>query len=330
MGEKNRIVILDGHTINPGDTTWGQLEALGECVIHGRTPPELIAERSRGARILLTSKCRLDAAVLESLPDLEYISILATGFNNVELAAAGRRGIPVSNVPAYATESVAQAVFSLLLELASAVGAHDAAVRRGEWTNCPDFCFYGKTIVELNGLTLGVVGYGATGRAVARIAAAFGMKIIVHAQRIPQDLGSVPVRFVPLEELFAIADVISLNCPLTSENSGFVNADLLARMKPSAFLLNTSRGGLINEADLARALHGGTIAGAGLDVVASEPIAGDNPLLLAPNCVITPHNAWASLAARERLIGMSATNVSSFLAGMPVNVVNRQYLPPSF
>jgi glycerate dehydrogenase len=330
MNEKSRIVILDGHTINPGDITWGPLEALGECVVHGRTPPELIVECARGARVVLTSKCRLDAAVLESLPDLEYVSILATGYNNVDLVSAGRRGIPVSNVPAYATESVAQAVFSLLLELTSAVGAHDAAVRRGEWTNCSDFCFYSKTIVELNGLTLGVVGYGATGRAVARIAAAFGMRVIVHAQRIPQDLGPLPVRFVPLEELFAIADVISLNCPQTSENSGFVNAALLARMKPSAFLINTSRGGLINEADLARALHAGTIAGAGLDVVAHEPIASDNSLLFAPNCVITPHNAWASLAARKRLVGLAAVNVSSFLTGMPLHVVNRQYLPASF
>lgn len=326
MGVKNRIVILDGHTINPGDTTWGPLELLGECVIHGRTPPELIVERARGANILLTSKCRLDAAVLAALPDLDYISILATGYNNVDLVTAGRRGIPVSNVPAYATESVAQAVFSLLLELTSAVGAHDAAVKGGAWSSCPDFCFYRKTIVELNGLTLGVVGYGATGRAVARIAAAFGMTVIVHAERIPQDLGPLPVRFVPLEELFTIADVISLNCPLTSENSGFVNAALLSRMKPSAFLLNTSRGGLINEADLARALHSGTIAGAGLDVVAHEPIDSGNPLLLAPNCVITPHNAWASLAARQRLVGLAAANVSSFLAGMPIHVVNRQYL----
>lgn len=327
MSEKIRIVILDGHTINPGDASWEPLEALGECVIHKRTPPELIVERAREARVILTSKCTLSAAVLEALPKLGYISILATGYNNVDIVAAGRRGIPVSNVPAYATEAVAQAVFALLLELTSAVGAHDAAVREGEWTDCPDFCFYRKTILELNGLTLGVVGYGSTGQAVARIANAFGMRVIVHAQRIPRYLGQLPVRFVPLEELFETADVISLNCPQTRENSGFVNAELLGRMKPSALLINTSRGGLINEADLDRALRAGTIAGAGLDVLAHEPPRDDNPLLSAPNCIITPHLAWASLAARTRLVGMAAANVASFLAAAPVNVINGEYLP---
>ncbi len=326
MGEKNTIVILDGHTINPGDASWEPLSALGECLVYDRTQPELIVERSREARILLTSKCVLDAVVLESLPRLEYVSILATGCNNVDLRAAGQRGIAVSNVPAYATEAVAQAVFALLLELASAVGSHDAAVRTGEWSRCPDFCFYRKPIVELNGLTIGVVGYGSTGQAVARIAAAFGMRVIVHVQRMPKSLGSLPVRFVPLEELFGTADVVSLNCPLTSETSGFVNARLLAVMKPGAFLINTSRGGLIQEADLAWALRSGTIAGAGLDVLAQEPPREDNPLLSAPNCVITPHNAWASLAARRRLVELAAVNVASFLAGAPVNLVNTPYL----
>jgi glycerate dehydrogenase len=328
MNEKPRIVILDGYTINPGDNPWSPLEALGECTIFDRTPSDLVKERARDADIILTSKCLLDAAVLDGLPKLKYISILATGYNNVDVAAAGLRGIPVSNVPAYSTESVAQTVFALLLELTMAAGAHDSAVKAGEWVNCPDFCFCKTSIVELNGLTIGIVGYGATGRAVARIATAFGMRVIAHARRIPLDPGPLPVRFVSLDELFATADVVSLSCPQTPENTGFVNADLLVKMKPSAFLINTSRGGLVNEADLAEALGAGTIAGAGLDVVSHEPMRADNPLLTAPHCIITPHIAWASLAARKRLVGMVAGNVASFLDGAPVNVVNKQHLPP--
>lgn len=324
--EKPRIVILDGYTINPGDNPWTPVESLGECIVFDRTPGELVQERAGDADIVLTSKCSLDAAVLEQLPKLKYISILATGYNNVDGAAAGRRGIPVSNIPAYSTESVAQTVIALLLELTVAVGAHDAAVKAGEWERCPDFCFSKTSIVELNGLTIGIVGYGATGRAVARIASAFGMRVIAHAPRIPRDPGPVPVRFVSLDELFATADVVSINCPQTAENAGFVNADLLSVMKPGAYLINASRGGLVNEADLAAALKAGTIAGAGLDVVSIEPIQTGNPLLTAPRCIITPHIAWASLAARQRLVAIAASNVASFLDGAPINVVNKQFL----
>lgn len=320
------IVILDGHTINPGDNPWRAIEALGSCSVYDRTAAELIKERAANADVILTSKCRLDAATLEMLPKLKYISLLATGYNNVDLVAAGKRGIAVSNIPAYSTESVAQTAVALLLELAVRVGEHDRAVKNGDWVRCPDHSFWKSSILELDGLTIGIVGYGATGRAVARIAAAFGMQVIVHAPRIPKDSGIVPVRFVALEELFAVADVVSLNCPQTSENSGFVNAALLAAMKPTAFLINVARGGLVNESDLAEALHSGQIAGAGLDVVADEPMRADNPLLTAPNCVITPHIAWASLAARQRLMKMAAENVASFLAGSPVNVVNGQFL----
>ncbi|NVN90963.1 MAG: D-2-hydroxyacid dehydrogenase [Desulfuromonadales bacterium] len=327
MHENPRIVILDGHTINPGDNPWTPLEALGQCTVFDRTPTELIVERAKDADIILTSKCMLDAATLDLLPKLKYISILATGYNNVDLETVGRRGIPVSNVPAYSTESVAQTVIALLLELTVAVGVHDAAVKAGEWESCPDFCFCKTSIVELSGLTVGIVGYGATGRAVARIATAFGMRVIAHAPRIPRDSGSLAVQFVSLDELFAAADVVSLNCPQLPENNGFVNAELLAKMKPSAFLINASRGGLVNEADLAEALHAGTIAGAGLDVVSHEPMRSDNPLLTAPHCIITPHIAWASLAARKRLVGIVAANVASFLSGAPINVVNAKYLP---
>jgi glycerate dehydrogenase len=326
MMEKTDIVILDGYTINPGDNPWDSLKALGNCTIYDRTPSEHKLERARDAEIILLSKVKLDESTLEALPNLKYISMLATGYNNVDVAAAGRLGIPVSNVPAYSTESVAQATFALLLELAMHAGLHDASVKAGEWISCPDHSYWKTPLVELDGLTLGIVGYGTIGRAVARIGTAFGMKILAYAPRIPQDSGSVPVSFVPLEELFASSDVVSLNCPQTPENGGFVNARLLGLMKQSAFLLNLARGGLVNEADLALALRSGRIAGAGLDVVAHEPMLADNPLLSAPNCLFTPHIAWASLAARRRLTAVVTANVAAFLAGTPINVVNGQFM----
>jgi len=229
-------------------------------------------------------------------------------------------------VPAYSTESVVQTTFALLLELATAVGVHDAAVKAGEWVRCPDHAFWKASIVELDGLTLGIVGYGTIGRAVARVGAAFGMRVIAYMPRIPRDPGPTPVRFVPLDELFAAADVVTLNCPQTADNEGFVNSALLAAMKPSAFLINVARGGLVNEDDLARALQEGRIAGAGLDVVAHEPMRADNPLLTVPNCIFTPHIAWASLAARRRLMAIVAANVASYLSGAPINLVNAQHL----
>src|SRR6266545_1884643 len=216
MSDNINIVILDGYTINPGDNPWTEVEALGNCTIYDRTPPELKVERARNADIILTSKVKLDEATLAELPGLRYISLLATGYNNVDVAAVGRLGIPVANVPAYSTESVVQTTFALLLELTVAVGIHDAAVKAGEWTRCPDHSFWKRSIPELDGMTLGIVGYGTIGRAVARVGAAFGMKIISYMPRIPQDAGSVPVRFVPLDELFATADVVSLNCPQTA------------------------------------------------------------------------------------------------------------------
>ena len=326
MPGRSNIVILDGYTINPGDNPWDSLESLGSCTIHDRTPSELKLERSSDAEIILLSKVKLDEAALEALPKLKYISMLATGFNNVDVAAAGRRGITVSNIPAYSTESVVQTTFALLLELAMHVGLHDASVKAGDWISCPDHAYWKTPLLELDGLTLGLVGYGTIGQAVARVGAAFGMKIIAYAPRIPQNSGSTPVRFVPLDELFASADAISLNCPQTADNGGFVNARLLGLMKPSAFLLNLARGGLVNEADLADALNSGTIAGAGLDVIAHEPMLADNPLLTASNCIFTPHIAWASLAARKRLMAIVTANVAAYLAGAPINVVNGQYL----
>jgi glycerate dehydrogenase len=322
MAHSTKIVILDGYTINPGDNPWAPLEALGDCTIYDRTPPELKLERARDAEIILLSKVKLDADCLKALPKLRYISMLATGYNNVDVAAAAALGIPVSNVPAYSTESVVQTTFALLLELAVHVSVHNAAVKAGEWTRCPDHSFWKAPIVELDGLTMGIVGYGVIGQAVARVAHAFGMRVIAYAPRIPKDAGPTPVSFLPLEQLFASADVITLNCPQTPENTGFVNASLLGCMKRSAFLINVARGGLVNEADLAQALGSGQLAGAGLDVVAHEPMLAENPLLSAPNCVFTPHIAWASLAARRRLMGIVTANVAAFLNGTPINVVN--------
>jgi glycerate dehydrogenase len=320
------IVILDGYTVNPGDNPWDAVADLGDLTVHDRTPDELKLERAKDADIILTSKVKLDAATQAALPRLKYISLLATGYNNVDVAAAGAHGIPVANVPAYSTASVAQTAFALLLELVTATSRHDQAVKAGEWCASRDFNLTKQRIVELDGLTLGIIGYGAIGRAIARIGVAFGMRIIAHAPRIPADPGPVPVSFVALDDLFRQADVVSLNCPQTPDNTGVVNTRTLGLMKPSAYLLNLARGGLVNEADLATALAKGTIAGAGLDVVAVEPMLPDNPLRTAPNCVITPHIAWASFAARQRLTAIVAANVASFLKGQPINVVNRQYL----
>ena len=329
MKNNAKIVVLDGYTINPGDNPWSPLEVLGNCAVYDRTPPELRLERAGDAEIILLSKVTLDAVTLNALPKLKYISLLATGYNNVDIAAAGALGIPVSNIPAYSTESVAQTTFALLLELAVNVAGHDAAVKAGEWISSPDHSFCKTPITELDGLTIGIVGYGVIGKAVSRIAAAFGMRVIAYTPRIPQDPGPVPVTFVLLEDLFATADVVTLNCPQTIENAGFVNAALLGVMKPGAFLINVARGGLVNEGDLAQALRSGQIAGAALDVVAHEPMMADNPLLSAPNCIITPHIAWASLAARRRLMAIVTANVTSFLGGSPINLVNSRSLAPS-
>jgi glycerate dehydrogenase len=323
------IVVLDGYTIDRGDDVWAQLRTCGDCTIHARTAPALVMERARDADVVLTSKVQLDEGILRALPRLRYVSLLATGYDNVDVAAAGRLGIPVSNVPGYAVASVAQTAFALLLELVIGVGLHDAAVKAGEWERCPDHAFWKKPILELDGLTLGIVGYGRNGRAVARIGSAFGMRLIAYTPRLPQYAGQVSIGFVSLEQLFARSDVVTLTCPQTAENVGFVDARLLATMKPGAFLINVARGGLVDERALSEALRAGRIAGAGVDVIAHEPMRPGHPLLEAPNCVFTPHLAWASVAARRRLLTAVAENVASFLAGSPRNVVNRDELRPA-
>lgn len=314
-----KIVVLDGFTANPGDLSWGPLEAVGECVIHERTRPEETVPRAAGAEIVLTNKVVLDRRAIEALPDLRYIGVLATGYNVVDVSAARERGIIVTNVRAYSTRSVAQTTFALLLELTHHAGHHDREVHAGRWARSPDFCFWDRPLVELDGLTLGVVGLGAIGSAVAAIGQAFGMQVQAHVRRPQAKAG---IALCGLDELFASSDVVSLHCPLTDETRHLVNAARLGLMKSSAFLINTGRGPLIDEQALAEALNAGRLAGAGLDVLSVEPPRADHPLLLARNCIVTPHLAWATRAARERLIRAAAGNVGAFLAGRPVNVVS--------
>jgi glycerate dehydrogenase len=316
-----KIVVLDGHTLNPGDNPWDDVAKLGELTVHERTGAGEIVSRARGARILLTNKTPLTAETLGQLPELGFISVLATGHNIVDAAAARKRGIPVSNVPVYGTDSVAQHTFALLLELCHNVGLHSRQVRGGAWTRSADFCFWRTPPVELSGLTMGIVGFGRIGRRVGELSHAFGMKVLAY-DAVRGETPSYPVKRAQLEELFREADVVSLHCPLTAENPGMVDAARLATMKRTAFLINTARGPLVNEKDLATALDAGTIAGAAVDVVSKEPIAADNPLLGAKNCIITPHIAWATLSARKRLMETTAQNVAAYLAGRPINVVN--------
>lgn len=315
------IIVLDGYTLNPGDLSWEALNALGQCVVYERTAPSDVVARAQDAQIVFTNKTVLDGAALRSLPRLRYIGVLATGYNVVDVQAARERNVVVTNVPAYGTRSVAQHVFALLLELTQHVGHHAGTVRDGRWSASPDFCYWDYPLIELEGMTMGIIGFGRIGRAVARLADAFGMKVLAHDLYPPATLPS-GVRLVDPDTIFAQSDVVSLHCPLTAENEGFVNASRIGTMKPSAFLINTSRGPLVNEADLAEALNVGRIAGAGLDVLAVEPPHADNPLLTAKNCYVTPHVAWATRAARARLMHIAVENLRSFLAGRPVNVVN--------
>ncbi|MDF1526131.1 MAG: D-2-hydroxyacid dehydrogenase [bacterium] len=314
-----KIVVLDGYTLNPGDLSWDDLKALGDCIVHDRTAPDELVERGKGAQVLLTNKVVLDREAIGQLPELAYIGVQATGVNVVDLEAARDRGIVITNVPAYGTDSVAQFVFALLLEHVNSVGHHTEAVHAGKWSACADFSFHERPLVELAGMTLGIVGYGAIGRAVARIAEAFGMVVIVHT-RTP--CKSSETRFVDLETVFAEGDVVSLHCPLTPETKRLVNSRRLKLMKNSAILINTSRGPLVDEAALADALNGGQIAGAALDVLSVEPPPENNPLLAARNCTITPHIAWATLAARKRLMDTVVGNVKAWMEGRPRNVVS--------
>jgi glycerate dehydrogenase len=315
------IVVLDGYTLNPGDLAWDAFASLGELTVHDRTAAGEILARAAGADVLLTNKTPLSADTISQLPDLRYIGVLATGYNVVDTEAAAARGIPVTNVPEYGTASVVQMVFAHLLNLCNHAAEHGQSVCAGAWSRSPDFCFWEHPLVELSGRTMGIVGAGRIGKAVARVAEAFGMRVLVSGRPGANRQGDAFER-TDLQNLFRESDVVSLHCPLTEATHGLVNRDLLSLMKPGAFLINTGRGPLIVEEDLAAALNSGTIAGAGLDVLSTEPPAPDNPLLSARNCCITPHIAWATLDARRRLMQAASENLRGFLDGNRIHVVN--------
>ena len=317
-----KIVALDGYAANPGDLSWDELKTLGDCIIYERTTPEQVLERAEGAEILLTNKVIITAEHMAALPQLKYIGVLATGYNIVDVAAAKERGIIVTNIPAYSTPSVAQMVFAHLLNIAQQVKHHSDEVRSGRWSASKDFCFWDTPLLELRGMKIGIVGLGHTGYTTARIAIGFGMEVYAYTSKSSFQLPP-EIKKMELDQLFAECDIVSLHCQLTEDTRELVNARRLKLMKPSAILINTGRGPLVNEQDLADALNNGQIFAAGLDVLSQEPPCPDNPLLTARNCYITPHIAWASTAARTRLMNILLDNVKGYLNGKVINNVAR-------
>ena len=315
-----KIVVLDGYGLNPGDLSWSGWEALGELKVYDRTFPSELLERSEGAEVLITNKTLITADDMALLPELKYIGVLATGYNVVDIDEAKARGIVVTNIPAYSTASVAQMVFAHILNITQRVGYYADENTQGRWTNNPDFCYWDTNLVELDGKKMGIVGYGNIGKATARIALAFGMEVLAYTSKEQKDLPQ-GVKKASLDELFAESDVVSLHCPLTPDTKELVNANRLKTMKPNAILINTGRGPLVNEQDLADALNEGRIAGAGLDVLSVEPSVAGNPLLSAKNCFITPHIAWATKEARTRLMDIAINNLRSYQEGNIINNV---------
>jgi len=318
-----KIVVLDGYTLNPGDLSWDNLKVIGEVVIYDRTPTGEILERSKNAEILFTNKTPLKEEILNALPSLKYIGVLATGYNVVDIEAAKRRGIVVTNVPAYSTFSVAQLTFALLLELCLHVQRQSDSVLSGKWASSVDFTYRDFPLIELAGKTIGIIGFGNIGQSVANIAASFGMNVISFSRRQTDQSHRTNFKWVTIDELFETADVVSVHCPLVPETKGLVNIGYLKKMKKSAFLLNTSRGPIVIEEDLAYALNNDLISGAGVDVLSVEPPSADNHLLKAKNCIITPHIAWATREARIRLLDIAVNNLAHFLGNTPVNVVSK-------
>jgi len=316
-----KIVILDGYTLNPGDLSWDAFRALGDFTVYDRTAPGDIIGRIHDADIVYTNKTLITGETLEACPNIRFIGVLATGYNVVDTKAAEEKNIPVANVPAYSTASVAQHTFALLLELCLHIGAHSDSVRQGDWTNSKDFCYWKYPLIELAGKTMGIIGFGRIGQAVANIAAAFGMKVLSY-NKDKRGQGPGGITYVGLEQLLSLSDVISLHCPLFPATEKIINANSISGMKDGILLINTSRGPLIDENDLAEALKTGKVGGAALDVVSAEPIRSDNPLLNAPNCLITPHIAWAPLESRQRLMDTSVNNLKAYIAGSPINIVN--------
>lgn len=316
-----KIVVLDGYALNPGDLRWDILHPFGEVTVYDRTPSEVAAQRVADAQIILTNKTPITAQLLDDCPSVALICVLATGYNVVDCTAARQRNIPVCNVPAYGTQTVAQFTFALLLELCHRVGQHDRSVHAGKWCDSTDFCFWETPQTELAGKTMGIIGFGKIGRAVGRIAKAFGMEVLAcNRSRCPE--GEAIATYTDLDTLLQNSDVVSLHCPLTEQTDKLINAKTLKRMKDGAILINTARGQLLDEAAVAQALSNGKLRCAAVDVVSSEPMLADNPLLHAPNCIITPHMAWTATESRQRILDCTADSIRAFLQGTPINVVN--------
>lgn len=317
-----KIVVLDGYAENPGDLSWDGFRELGETVVYDRTPEDQIMNRMKDAPIVYTNKTPITRDTIKACSQLKYIGVLATGYNVVDLEAAKEAGIIVTNIPSYGTAAVAQYTIALLLEMCHHIGAHADAVKQGQWTNSKDFCFWNYPLIELEGKTMGIIGFGRIGQAVARIAQVLGMKVLVHSRTRKVELETETCSFVSLEQIFTESDIISLHCPLLPETEGIINQASIETMKDGVMLINTARGPLIVEKDLKEALDCGKIKCAALDVVSKEPITKDNPLLNAKNCLITPHIAWASIESRQRLMSIAVENLKAFLDGKPIHVVN--------
>ena len=318
-----KIVVLDGYAANPGDLSWEPLEKLGELTVYDRTPAGTAAERIGDAQIVLTNKVVLSEEVLDACSGLRYVGVLATGYNVIDVESAARRGIAVTNIPAYSTETVAQYTIAMILELCYHIGLHDRLVHQGRWARCPDFCFWDQPMMELAGKTLGIIGFGSIGQAVSRIALAMGMKVLFNSRRSRPELEKENCFYATQDEIFASSHVITLHCPLTEETRNLICKKSIAKMKDGVILINNARGPLVNEADLADALNSGKVQAAGVDVVSVEPIKEDNPLLKARNGLITPHVAWAAEEARRRLMEIAVNNIVQFQRGTPVNLVNQ-------
>jgi glycerate dehydrogenase len=316
-----KIVVLDGYTENPGDLSWASLEKLGELRVYDRTPPDRIIERIGNADAVYTNKTPLSRATLDACPNIKFIGVLATGYNIVDYFAAKEKGIPVTNVPTYGTAAVGQFAIALLLEICHHIGYHDTAVHQGRWEHCADFCFWDYPLIELSGKTMGIIGLGRIGLTTAKIAGALGMNVVA-VDEVENDAGRAVVKYVTLNQLLETSDVIVLHCPLFPSTQGIINKNTLNAMKDGVIIINNSRGPLIVEQDLADALNTGKVSAAGLDVVSTEPIKRDNPLLTAKNCIITPHISWASKESRQRLMDVAVDNLVQFIKGTPVNVVN--------
>jgi glycerate dehydrogenase len=316
-----KIVVLDGYVLNPGDISWKSLEKLGDLTVYDRTSQDEVMDRIGNAEIVLTNKTPITKETLDKT-NIKYIGVLATGYNIVDIEAAREKGIPVTNVPSYATASVAQLTFAHLLEICHHVGAHDDAVKKGDWTNNKDWTFWNHPLIELSGKTMGIIGYGKIGQATGNIAQAFGMKVLAYANNPKSELESETVKYADYDEIFEKSDVISLHCPLNESTKGLINRKSISKMKDGVIIINTSRGPLIKEEDLAEALNSGKVYAAGVDVVSVEPAKADNPLLSAKNIFITPHFAGAPKEARRRAMNIAVENLSAFLEGSPVNVLN--------